>query len=315
MTRPTVSFLCSSYNHAQFLTRALDGMLQQTWSADEVIVIEDCSTDHTREILENYAARHPQLRVIYNDKNQGVLKNMRTLISLASTDYICWTSSDDYLLPDFLDQVMSAIARHPGVGLGACEQAYFSTHHSVPVPLRELLPSAGFARFGEYLSPADVVCAYGRDHLWLATNATVIRRESISALGGYRPSQHAMIDVFMMYAVAFRDGIALVPKGLAAYRLATGSFSGGIKQKSRGYYYYLLKRFFACAHKPKLQFLEKAFHKAPLLAFSFGKEIVFFFATSPRYFLTFINLVFACLFHPKMIWNVLQFKRKLRIFF
>jgi len=309
MTQPTVAFICSTYNHAPFLPRALDAMLLQTRAADQILIVEDCSTDNTREILCDYMARYPQLQVIFNERNQGVFKNGAKMLELVQADYFCWTSSDDFLQLTFLEKIMPVIARHPGVGLGTCEQSYFSARHPEPLALRDILPSAGFDRFGEFLSAAALAKTYETDHVWLPSNTAVLYTKIAREIGGYRPALKQMMDVFMVYAVAMRGGAAFVPEALAAFRLTTGSVSSDIKQQGMKYYR-LLTRFFACAHRKKLRSFENAFIRSPFLALSFGKEMLLFLLASPRYYGLLLRLIVACLTRPKLIWDLFCFKRR-----
>jgi len=314
MTAPTVALICSTYNHAPFLPRALDAMLHQSRPAEQILVVEDCSTDNTRDILGDYMTRYPQLRVIFNERNRGVFRNGAKMLTMVETDYFCWTSSDDFLQLDFLEKIMPAVARHPGVGLGTCEQSYFSLRHPAPLPLRRILPSAGFDRFGEYLSADALAKTYRADHVWLPSNTVVLHTATARSLGGYRPALRQMMDVFMVYAVAMRGGAVFVPEALAAFRLTTGSVSSDIKQQGLKYYR-LLTRFFACAHQKHLRFFERALMRSPFLALSFGKEMLLFLFASPRYYSLLLRLIFACLLHPKLIWDHFCFKRlKERLF-
>ena len=69
-TMPKVSVVIPNYNHARFLTRRIETVLQQTFQDFEVILLDDCSTDDSRSILSKYAA-DPRVRIEFNEKNSG----------------------------------------------------------------------------------------------------------------------------------------------------------------------------------------------------------------------------------------------------
>ena len=71
-----LSVVLPNYNHARYLPRALDAYLSQDHPADEIIVIDDCSADASREIVTRYAANHPSIRLVSNDKNMGVIPTL-----------------------------------------------------------------------------------------------------------------------------------------------------------------------------------------------------------------------------------------------
>ena len=111
---PTVSVIVPNYNHAPYLLQRIDSILHQTYPDFEVILIDDCSTDNSREILEHYR-EHPKVsHVLFNEHNSGSpFLQWDKGISLSRGKYIWIAESDDYASPDFLKQVMEAFRHHP----------------------------------------------------------------------------------------------------------------------------------------------------------------------------------------------------------
>lgn len=111
--RPKLSVLITSYNHEKYIQEALESVLaQQTQFPFEVIVSDDCSTDHTRKILEDYQQRHPSIiKLLPAEKNLGITKNLQKGLSACSGEYIAILEGDDYWISpyklqrqvDFLD--------------------------------------------------------------------------------------------------------------------------------------------------------------------------------------------------------------------
>ena len=66
MDNITISVLLPNYNHRAFVTRALDALVAQSKQADEILVVDDCSTDDSVFLIEGYRDRLPQLRLIHN---------------------------------------------------------------------------------------------------------------------------------------------------------------------------------------------------------------------------------------------------------
>lgn len=93
-----ISIITPVYNSEKYINKCLDSLINQTLGDIEIIVIDDCSTDNSRRIIENYAKRYRDKIVpIYLDKNrrQGYGKNIG--IEKAKGDYILFVDSDDYL--------------------------------------------------------------------------------------------------------------------------------------------------------------------------------------------------------------------------
>ncbi len=95
---PLVSVVCITYNHERFIRDALESiMAQETDFAFSVIIGEDCSSDSTLSIIEDYCRLYPDLiRLIKNEKNLGVVENFFRTIQSAETKYVAICEGDDY---------------------------------------------------------------------------------------------------------------------------------------------------------------------------------------------------------------------------
>jgi len=108
---PSVSVIIPTYNRARYVTKAIESVLAQTYHDYEIIVIDDGSTDNTKEVLQPYMDR---IRYIYQ-QNAGVSAARNTGISEARGEWIAFLDSDDEWLPEKLDVQMEYVARHPEI--------------------------------------------------------------------------------------------------------------------------------------------------------------------------------------------------------
>ena len=70
-----ISVIVPNYNHASFLKQRIDSILNQTFQDFELIILDDCSTDNSREIIETYRNHLKVSHIIYNTENSGSLLN------------------------------------------------------------------------------------------------------------------------------------------------------------------------------------------------------------------------------------------------
>lgn len=111
-----VSIVCITYNHEPYLRQALDSFLiQKTSFAYEIVLAEDCSTDGTRKICEEYAAKYPDIiHYIYRDHNVGYNENEYEAMCAAKGKYIAYCEGDDYwTIPDKLQRQVDFLESHP----------------------------------------------------------------------------------------------------------------------------------------------------------------------------------------------------------
>jgi glycosyltransferase involved in cell wall biosynthesis len=114
--RPRVSVLLVTYNHAAYIREAVDSVLSQDLVGDlELVIGEDCSTDGTRDILEEYVRRDPQeVRLFPRERNLGLAENLRRAWSECRGDYIAMLEGDDYWCKRRkLAQQVAAMDAHP----------------------------------------------------------------------------------------------------------------------------------------------------------------------------------------------------------
>src|SRR4051812_17962871 len=95
-----VSVAMATYNGARYVAEQLDSILQQTYSLIEIVVVDDGSKDETVEIIKEYQAQHPCIRLYQNEINIGVNKTFEKAISYCSGEYIALSDQDDIWMPE-----------------------------------------------------------------------------------------------------------------------------------------------------------------------------------------------------------------------
>lgn len=110
---PFVSIIIPVYNHEEFVGKAIESALQQNFSEQEVIVVDDGSTDGTRNVVEKFL---PAVRYVYKS-NGGTSSALNHGIKLARGNFICWLSSDDQFLPTKIHKQVRLFLAQPDLGM------------------------------------------------------------------------------------------------------------------------------------------------------------------------------------------------------
>lgn len=118
---PTVSVIVPNFCHAPYLEERIESILAQTYRDFELILLDDCSTDNSREILERYR-QHPNVsRIVYNEQNSGSpFAQWKKGLQLAQGKYIWLAESDDFSSPHFLERCTATLDAHPECALVFC---------------------------------------------------------------------------------------------------------------------------------------------------------------------------------------------------
>jgi glycosyltransferase involved in cell wall biosynthesis len=113
-----VSVIVPNYNHAPYLHDRINSVLDQTFQDFELVLMDDCSSDNSREIMERYRD-HPKVsQLVFNEKNSGnPFEQWEKGISLTSGEYIWIAESDDWCSRDFLDTAMEALQKSENLSL------------------------------------------------------------------------------------------------------------------------------------------------------------------------------------------------------
>lgn len=113
---PLVSICITTYNRAALIPESIDSVLNQSYRNVEVVVVDDGSTDGTREVLQSYG---PAIRVAYNETNRGMAfsKNRALMLTSAEASYVGILDSDDYFHPRFVERCVDVLQRHSEAGL------------------------------------------------------------------------------------------------------------------------------------------------------------------------------------------------------
>jgi len=107
---PKVSVIVPNYRHEQFLRRRLDSVYGQTYKNIEVLLLDDCSPDESRVVMDEYASAYPEItRTLYNDRNSGgVFRQWAKGIQAATGDLVWIAESDDFCDETFLETLVSS---------------------------------------------------------------------------------------------------------------------------------------------------------------------------------------------------------------
>lgn len=156
MYMPRVSVIIPNYNHSKYLDQRIRSVLSQTYQDFEIILLDDCSTDSSREILNNYSKSSKVTHIVFNKENSGsTFKQWKKGIDLAAGELIWIAESDDWCEPTLLETLIEGIDKDEDCVISYCqsycvnddEKIIFQSSHS---RLSEIIDGKLFIQ--EYLS-------------------------------------------------------------------------------------------------------------------------------------------------------------------
>ncbi len=126
---PSVSILMPVYNTEPYLSEAIQSMLNQTYVDFELIILDDCSTDRSAEVVQTFS----DARIVYhrNEVNSGLANNLNTGLKLATGKYIARMDGDDISLPHRLQTQVDFLESHPDIDLCSCAMQMFGADNQL----------------------------------------------------------------------------------------------------------------------------------------------------------------------------------------
>jgi glycosyltransferase involved in cell wall biosynthesis len=116
--KAVISVVMCAYNGMPYIKEAVACMLAQTYPAWELIISDDCSTDGTRQWLQEI--RDPRIKIFLQEKNIGYVANKNFAHQQAKGEYITQLDNDDTCTPDRLEKQMNALLENPGIRIVGC---------------------------------------------------------------------------------------------------------------------------------------------------------------------------------------------------
>lgn len=227
-----VSVIIPNYCHASYLTQRIDSVLAQSYSDFEVVLLDDRSTDGSREIIERYR-NHPRIKqIVYNDRNSGsAFAQWRKGFALTAGEYIWIAESDDYADPSFLARCVAELDADP-----ACVLAH-TLSRTVDTDGR---PQGKVRNAGRSVRRMDgkrfvVRHLLRRNELYNAS-MVVFRRSALPAPEEYDGFRYAG-DWYFWMLVALQGRVATVFEPLNAFRrhaaatTSRGEQTGGLYEE------------------------------------------------------------------------------------
>lgn len=218
MTRPLVSVVIPAYNHARFVTEAVRSALGQEGVPLEVVVVDDGSTDGTREVVQRID--DPRLQVLAQE-NRGAHAALDAGIRRSSGDYLALLNSDDRFAPDRLTRALDVLRADPGLALVGSHVTVIGADgraRGVKHGFTDLDPWPVAAPEETFKADDDLQTALLLQNYWATTSNFVMPRATYDRHGPFLPLRYCH-DWDFALRVQLGDRAALVPEPLVDYRL------------------------------------------------------------------------------------------------
>lgn len=211
---PLVSVVIATYNMGKFLPEAMDSALNQTYENIEVIVIDDGSSDDTKEVIKSYLTDTRVRYIVQENKGQSSAKNKG--ICESRGEYVAFLDADDIWVPEKLEMQIPVFAKAKNIGIVYARMLYIDeTGRGIRILNTEL--------FRGQISSQLFVCNF------VGFGTAVVKRECFDRLGGFREEIRMGIDYELWLRFSTQYEFDYVDCPLLRYRVWGGQMSSNWK--------------------------------------------------------------------------------------
>lgn len=203
---PSISVITPVYNGEDFLGEAIESILNQSFKDFEYIIIDDCSSDNTWQIMKNYSRKDKRIKIYRNEKNLGIAGNRNKGTALAKGKYIAWQDADDISFPERLEKQHSILEENPQIGIVGSYLLFFDK--SGDISIRKYPRSDEQAR--------KVIFRYSP----VAQPSAMIRKTCFDKVGFYDLKLPPAEDLDMSFRIGAKFKMVNIPLVLVRYRLS-----------------------------------------------------------------------------------------------
>jgi glycosyltransferase involved in cell wall biosynthesis len=216
-----LSVVLTSYNYARYLPAAFLALLAQADLPDELIVIDDASSDDSVAIIKYFLGRFAAPRLVQNPSNRGTIANLNRGLELACGEVVYFAAADDVTYPELFARGMALLEEHSRAALFSARSDIIDAEGRAEGTLATAIP----LRHPGYIAPKAVARILLQDDSWLTGNTTLYRRAPLVAAGGFAPELGSFCDGYVSRLLAARSGACFSPEVLGAWRRHDGGFA------------------------------------------------------------------------------------------
>jgi glycosyltransferase involved in cell wall biosynthesis len=217
-----ISVIMPVYNGEKYLRQSIESVIQQTYKDWELIIVNDCSIDNSRNIMQSYADTDSRIRIVDNGSNLKLPMSLNAGFRQAKGKYLTWTSDDNLYKPNALEELSRYLDYNSEIGLVYSDMDFVDVSLNF---IKEQSLETDMIYYGDCVGASFMY-----------------RREVIDKVGEYEPDMFLVEDYEYWIRVSKKFKIGHINKNLYIYRVHGNSLTGTRKKDINKQLYRLRKR-------------------------------------------------------------------------
>ncbi len=222
-----ISIVTASYNYEQYISETIQSVLNQTYSDWELVIVDDCSTDNSVEVIKSF--NDERIKLFINEKNLGLKGTVKRGIEEAKGDWIVFLESDDMITPDYLEKKVEITKKYPEVNLIFNDCEFFGDEKQIEVFSKRLKKTRKILSNKKY--PCELFYDFFVSNKIFTFSSVMVKCEMLSKIN-YEPKLDYLLDWHLWIQLAYLGKFYYIDKQLTKWRLHPESYIKKSKYKS-----------------------------------------------------------------------------------
>ena len=224
-----ISVIMTSYNYASVISEAIKSVQAQTFSDWELIIIDDCSTDNSAQIISDFAKSDNRIKFIQNSENLGLKKSMIKALEATSGEWVAFLESDDIWVRDCLEKRLKIAEKFPEVALIFNNVCPFGEEKSIKLKtdmLKNINKTLSKKSF-----PSNIFYDFETNNLIPTFSCVMIRKTKLNP-NFFMTKVDRMLDWWLYIHICKNNSAYYFPQNLTNWRLHADSYTRKRTKKS-----------------------------------------------------------------------------------
>ena len=230
MNNPLFSILIAQYNNGKYLSEAIESIKSQTYTNWEIIIVDDCSTDNSKELYKQYE-NDEKIKIYYNDENKGCGYTKRRCTELASGELCGFLDPDDTLTDDALEVMTQEHRKNPQAAV-ICSRHFICDDNMKPLWESAIRKKQSLSYLTERSHSPEVFASF--------------KKKMYDKSVGLNPAFKRAVDQDLYYLLEEQGKMIFIDNVLYYYRIHSNSISNG---DNKALYWHILAIKDACERR------------------------------------------------------------------
>lgn len=214
-----ISVVTASYNYQDYIKETIQSVLDQTYNDWELIIVDDCSTDNSVDVIKSF--NDERIKLFINEKNLGLAQTVKRGVEYATGEWIVFLESDDLITPDNIEKKVQIIKKYSDLNLIFNDCEFFGDKNKVKDFSIALKKTRILLKNKNY--PTKMFYNFYLSNKIFTFSSVMAKREDLLNIS-YNPPIDSLLDWWLWVQLAYIGNFYYIPEKLTKWRLHKNSY-------------------------------------------------------------------------------------------